>query len=110
MPTGRQRRIAIKHADIVQSKKASFEHVPAIGIFSVDPPCKVEQQLVEDALEKYPIARTATLLLDLIDAPSRPSIHRRVHIAECPLVGWQLTVGMHVPFANHQCQLSFGEF
>ena len=39
-------------------------------------------------------------LLDLVDAPGGPGVHGRIDVAEGPLVGRQLAVGMHVPLAQ----------
>ena len=36
-------------------------------------------------------------------------MHRRIDVAECPLVGGQLSVRMHVPFAGQQHELGLGE-
>ena len=36
-------------------------------------------------------------------------MHRRVHVSERPLVGGQLPVGVHVPFAEQEEQLLLGE-
>ena len=65
---------------------------------------------MEDALEK----RRGRLLpglrmLDLEDAQGRPGVHRRVHVAEGPLVGRDLPVRVHVPLAQHQDELVLGE-
>ena len=39
----------------------------------------------------------------------RPGMHRRVHVAEIPLVGRELTAGMQVNPLEHQLHLFFGE-
>ena len=49
------------------------------------------------------------LLVDLVDAPRRPGVHRRIHIAERPLVRGQLPVGVHVPLAQQQHELLLRE-
>ena len=49
------------------------------------------------------------LAVDLVDAPCRPGEHRRVHVAERPLVGRHLAVGVLVPLAPHQHELVLGE-
>ncbi len=49
------------------------------------------------------------LLVDLVDAPRRPRVHRRVGVPERPLVGGKLTVGVHVPFAQQQHELLLRE-
>ena len=36
-------------------------------------------------------------------------MNRRVHVAKSPLVGGQLPVGMHVPFAQKKNELLFGK-
>ena len=45
------------------------------------------------------------LPVDLVDAPGGPGVHRRVHVAEVPLVGRELAVRVHVPLAQQQQQL-----
>ena len=42
----------------------------------------------------------AALLIDLVDAPGRPRVHRRIHVVERPFVGGKLAVGVHVPLAQ----------
>ena len=42
-------------------------------------------------------------------APRRPSVDRRVDVAESPLISRNLTVGVHVPFAGEQIELLLGE-
>ena len=85
-------RAAIENADVVEAEEAALEHVVAFGVLAVHPPGEVQQQLVEDALEERAIADAAPLLLDLVDAPRRPGVHRRVHVAERPFVRGQLPV------------------
>ena len=51
----------------------------------------------------------ALLAVDLEDAPGRPGVHRRVDVAERPLVGRQLAVRVHVPLARQQHELLLGE-
>ena len=49
------------------------------------------------------------LLIDLVDAPRGPGVHRRVDVAERPLVRGKLPVRVHVPFAQQQHQLLLRE-
>ena len=46
---------------------------------------------------------------DLVDPQRRPRVHRRVDVAEGPLVRRQLSVGVHVPLAAQQDQLRLRE-
>src|SRR5690242_17917644 len=105
MAAGGQWCTAIEHADIIETEKAALKNVHAIGIFAIDPPGEIQQQLLKDALEKDSVADTTSLLLDLVNAPRSPGVNRRIHIAKRPLVCRQLPVRMHVPFAQHQHEL-----
>ena len=101
---------AIEDADVVETEKAALEDVAALGVLAVHPPGEVQHQLVEDALEKLEIALVAALLsVDLKDAPRGPGVHRRVHVAERPLVGGKLPVRVHVPLAREQHELLLRE-
>src|SRR5689334_21676168 len=110
MTASREWCAAIKHADIVESQEPTLEDVHAIGVFAIDPPGEIQKQFLKDSLEKNFVPDAAPLLLNLVDAPGGPRMHRRVHVAEGPLVSGQLSVGMHIPFAQHQHELLFCEF
>ncbi len=47
---GRQGCAPVEHPDIVEPEEASLEDVLSIGVFAIDPPGKVQEELVEDAL------------------------------------------------------------
>ena len=64
---------------------------------------------MEDAFQKGAIRLAGLRRVDLVDAPGRPGVDRRVDIAECPLVGGKLAVGVHVPLARQQFKLALGE-
>src|SRR5215831_3630722 len=64
---------------------------------------------MENALEEDAITHSSPLLLDLVNAPGRPSMYWRIYVAEIPLVRGKLPVRVHVPFAHHQHQLLFCE-
>ena len=98
----RQRRAAIEDADVVESQKSALKDVLTFGVLAIHPPCEVQHELVEHALEEFKISPSPALLLDLVDAPRSPRVNRRIHVPERPLVRWNLTVGMHVPFAQQQ--------
>src|SRR5271169_6702402 len=88
--SARQRFVAVEYADIVEPEKPALENISALDVLAVDPPGEVQHQLVEDTLEKIPVAlATAVLAVDLIDAPRRPGMHRRVGVAECPFISGQ---------------------
>ena len=107
---GRQRCAAIEDADVVETEEAALEDVAALGVLAIHPPGEVQQQLVEHALEELQVAFVAALLaIDLEHAPGCPRMHRRIHVAERPLVGGHLAVRMHVPLAREQHELLLGE-
>ena len=106
---GRQRRAAVEDADVVEAEEAALEHVPAVAVLAVDPPGEVEQQLLEDALEQLAVALAADLRLALVGEDRGPGVDGRVDVAEVPLVGRDLAVGVHVALAQHQLELLLGE-
>src|SRR5579883_953511 len=106
---GGQGGAAVKHADVVEAEKSALENVHALGVLAVHPPGKVEQELVEDALQEGAVAFAFSFLVDLIDAPGGPGVNGGIHVAESPLVGGQLAVGMHVPLAQKKDELVLGE-
>ena len=106
---GRQLRAAVEDPDVVEAEKSALEDVVAGEVLAVHPPREVEQQLVEDLLQEDRVGASAVPLLDLVDSPRRPGVHRRVDVAELPLVGGDLPVRVHVPLAEQQLQLALGE-
>src|SRR5437016_7538087 len=93
----RKRSAAVKDPDIIQSQKAALKDVSPLGVLAVDPPREVQQQLVKDPFQKPSIAKAAALLVDLVDPPGSPGMHRRVHVVEVSLVCRKLAVRVHVP-------------
>ena len=98
VPAGGQRRAAVEDADVVQAQETTLEDIMAVMVFAVHPPGEVQQQFVEDPLQEGGIGLAGDIAGDLVHLPGGPGVHRRVHIAESPLVGGELAVGVHVPF------------
>ena len=48
-------------------------------------------------------------LFEAVGEDGGPGVHRRVDVAEVPLVGRDLAVGVHVPLAQHQLELLLAE-
>ena len=106
---GRQRRAAIEHADVVQPEEAAFEDVSARAVLAIDPPGEVQQQLLKAALEPLVVAFARLRLFQAIGEDGGPGMHRRIDVAEVPLVGGNLAVGVHVALAQHQLELLLAE-
>jgi hypothetical protein len=109
-PAARQRLRPVKDADVVEPEEAALEYVVALDVLAVDPPCEIEQQLLEDAGEEFAVALARALLVDLVNTQRSPRVHRRIHIAKRPFVSRDLAVRMHVPLAEHQDQLLLCKF
>ena len=105
MAPGWQGRTAIENTDVVKTQESTLEDVFPLGILSIHPPREVEHQLVENALQELAITCPFALFLDLVNAPCRPRVHGRVDVAKGPLVCRNLTVRMHVPFAQQENEL-----
>src|SRR5437867_9346208 len=58
----RQRRAAIEDADVVESQKSALKDVLTFGVLAIHPPCEVQHELVEHALEEFKIDRKSTRL------------------------------------------------
>src|SRR4051794_38372925 len=58
MSSNRQGLAAIEDADVIEPEKAALENVSALGIFTIDPPCEVQHELVKDTLEKLHVTHT----------------------------------------------------
>src|SRR5262249_13215481 len=97
--TGRQRRAAIEHADVVESQKPALEDVHPFRILPVHPPGEVEQQLVEDALQECAVALAVPLLINLVNPPRGPGMNRGIYVSKCPLVSWELPIRVQIPLA-----------
>ena len=106
---GRQRRAAVEHADVVQAQEAALEDVPPGAVLAIDPPGEVEQQLLEAALEPLRVALARLRLFQAVGEDGGPGMHRRIDVAEVPLVGRDLAVGVHVALAQHQLELLLAE-
>src|SRR6185437_104060 len=109
MTTGRQGRAPIKDPNVVEAQKPTLKDILPLGIFSIDPPRKVQEQLMEHSLEENPITDSSSFFFDLIDSPCSPGMNRRVDVAKRPLICRNLTVRVHVPFSQHQNELFFGK-
>src|SRR6266487_6500072 len=99
---------AVEDADVVETQEASGEEVFPLGVLPVDPPGGVDQERLEDARQKVAVSLSLRAA-DLVDAPGRPGVHGRVDVAEGPLVGRNLAVGMRVPLAQQEQELLLGK-
>ena len=70
---------------------------------------KFSSELVEDRLQEVDVPLTAPGLLAAIQEQARECVDRGVHVAEVPLVGGHLPVGVQVGAAKHQLHLLLGE-
>src|SRR5450432_1461417 len=64
---------------------------------------------MEDGFEKSAIAFAGVAPLDFVNAPRGPANDRWIDVAEVPLVSGNLAVGMRIPFAQDEIELSLGE-
>src|SRR5262245_15529605 len=71
---------AVEHTDIVESKEAPGEELVPFEVLAIHPPREVDEELLEDALEKEPVPAPARPG-HLVDPPASPRVHGRVHVA-----------------------------
>ena len=107
---GRQLGAAIEDPDIIEAEEAALKNIASFGVLAVHPPGEIQGQLVEHAFEKREIAGiTALFAIDLEDPPGGPGVHRRIDVAQRPLIGGHLAVGVHIPLARQQDELLLSE-
>ena len=104
-----KRVVAVEHADVVESEEPALENILPFGVLAVHPPGERDQHLVENRFQKCAIAFAGLLAFDLIDTPGGPRQHRRIHIVKIPLVSWNFSVGVLIPFAHDEIELRLGE-
>ena len=108
-PAG-QRRASVEHADIVQPEKTTLEDVFAETVLAVHPPREIQQSACANTtLQEFEIAATLAPSLTPIEEKRRPSMHRRIDVAEIPFVGRHLAVRVEIASAQHQLELILGE-
>ena len=64
---------------------------------------------MERTLEPDDVALAGIRLLDLVGVNRRPGVDRGIHIAEIPLIGGDLAIGVHVAALQHAFQLVLAE-
>ncbi len=101
---------AIEDSNVIQPEKPAGEHVLAEDVFAVHPPCEVQEQLLKCSSQKAAVSFACFFAGSLVHMPAGPCMDGRIHIAEIPFVGGDLTIRMHVPFTQKQNHLILGEF
>ena len=105
---GRERGAAVEDADVIQPEKPAGEDVTPLGILAIDPPVEIQHQPVKRLLQESHV-RPPERSLRLIELERRPGVHRWIHIAEVPLVGGNLPIGVSIETAQDQQQLVLRE-
>ena len=103
-----QLRAAVEDADVVEAQKAAGEDVAPRWILAVDPPVEVQHQSLKRAFQESQV-RPAQLPLIPVQVERGPGVHRRIDVAEVPLVGGNLPARVEVQAAQHQQQLLLGK-
>ena len=80
----------------------------SLQVLTIDPPGEIDQQLVKDTHQEFAVCLALDARGNFVDAPGSPGVHGRIHVGKIPLVGRQLAVRMHVPFAQKEHELILG--
>ena len=100
---------AVEDPDVVEAEETPFEHALAQAVLAIHPPREVDEELPEGALEELDVPLSALRLLHAVLEKRRPRVHRRVDVAEVPLVGGHLTVGVQKARLQQQVELMLGK-
>src|SRR5262245_44792239 len=95
MAAGGQRLRTVERPDIIEAEKAALKEVQVLRVFSIYPPGEVQTQLMEDPFQEGQVTSAALIAVILEYPHCRPSVHRGIDVAECPLIRRQLAVRMH---------------
>ena len=98
----------VEDRDVVEAQESSLEETVPVAVLAIHPPGEINQQLLEDTLQKRIVLTTGASLL-AVESESGPRVHGRIHIGEVPLVGRHLPVRMRVPLAEKEYQLTLGK-
>src|SRR5512139_2305884 len=98
----------VEDTDIVQAQKAAIEYIATVAVLAVDPPGKIEHQLLKSLFQKLQITLPSMQLFDIVNMPGCPGVHRWIDITEVPFIGWELTGGMQIKLAQYQAYLFLG--
>src|SRR5262249_17277857 len=93
----------------VEAEKTALKEIQVLWIFSIHPPSEVQQQLMENPLEKGQVG-SATLIAIILEHMDRcPGMHWGIDVAERPFIRRQLAVRVHQPSLAKQQELLLGE-
>src|SRR6202035_6046408 len=87
----------------------SLEDVAVVSGLAAQPRPEVQYELAEGPLEEEPVSLPRRRLFQLVNEPGGPRVHRRVDVAEVPLVSRQLPVRVQVAVVKQQLKLLLGE-
>src|SRR4051812_2724753 len=69
-------KISVEYTNVIQSKEATFKDVVAINVFTVDPPCKIDDKLLKYFFQELNIANSFLFLLYFIYLHGCPRMNR----------------------------------
>src|SRR6516165_3292954 len=106
---GRQRLGAIENGDVVEAEKAALEDIVPIRILAVYPPRVIQQQLLEDAVQKMHVAGTALHPLGAEHLEGSRCMNRRVCVVEGPFIRRDLAIRMQIALSQQNLDLVLGK-
>ena len=104
LPAGRSGWPRSKMPMLSRPRKPPWKALRPSGSLRLTHQVKFSEQLVEDLLQEVGVGAAGQRTADLVDAPGGVGVDRRVDVAEVPLVGRELAVGVQVPLAQEQEQ------
>ena len=99
---------SVEQADVIEAEESACEDVASVHILAVDPPSEVDEEFEEAAFEEGAVSFIAARG-DFVDPPTGPCVDGWIDVVEVPLVGGEFSGRVHVPFAEEQFELAFGE-
>src|SRR5258708_16916695 len=73
----RQGRRAVKDTNVIESQESALKNIRSAGILTIDPPGKIQEQLVKNFFQESAIGDAAHAPLDFVNSPGGPGMNRR---------------------------------
>src|SRR4051812_26356211 len=76
----------VEHSNVIKPEKAPFKNVVPIWVFSVDPPCEIDNLFLKNAFKKSDIPLSGFLFFYVIYLQCSPCMYRWIYVTKVPLI------------------------
>src|ERR1700757_4017081 len=99
---------AIEDANVIQAEESTGKNILPLRVLPVDPPVEILHQALKRSFQEAHVG-SAKFPFDIEEKKCRPCMDRGINVAEIPLVGRDLSIGMGIQIPQHKEKLVFGK-